>query len=155
MGFINLPVGRLKDLAVRALLDGEPIWFAADIGKENNGDDGILRVGMYDFGALFGIEHEMTKAEMVRYREATPNHAMVFVGLDRRGGEPVKWLVENSWGTERGAKGYWSMYDDWFDRYVFGVIVHRRYLPKKDLALLETEPTRIPAWDPMRGAFDR
>ena len=155
MGFINLPAGRLKEIAVRALLDGDPIWFAADIGKENNLEDGILRVGIYDYGALFGIDHALTKAEMVRYRDATPNHAMVFVGLDRRGGEPFKWLVENSWGTERGDQGYWSMYDDWFDRYVFSVIVHKRHVARRDLALLETEPVRIPAWDPMRGAFDR
>ncbi|MDD3643282.1 MAG: C1 family peptidase, partial [Candidatus Krumholzibacteria bacterium] len=92
MGFINLGAEDLKTYASRALLDGDPVWFAADIGKENNGDEGILRVGMYDFDALFGIGCELTKEQMVRYRDATPNHAMVFVGLDRPGGEPLKWL---------------------------------------------------------------
>jgi len=154
MGFVNVGAGAMKTYAARALLDGDPVWFAADIGKENNGDEGILRVGMYDFDALFGLDCDLTKEQMVRYRDATPNHAMVFVGLDRSGGEPVKWLVENSWGADRGDKGYWSMYDDWFDRYVFTVIVHRRHVPKKILALLDTEPARIPAWDPMRAAFD-
>lgn len=154
MGFVNLPAGRLKEFAERAVLDDEPVWFAADIGKENNAEEGILRVGIYDYDALFGLEHDLTKREMVQLRHATPNHAMVFVGVDRKDDRPVKWLVENSWGTDTGAKGFWSMYDDWFDRYVFAVIVHRRHVPKDVLALLETEPVRIPAWDPMRGAFD-
>ena len=48
----------------------------------------------------------------------------------------------------------WAMYDDWFDNYVFSVIIHKRYLPKDVLALLETKPTVIPAWDPMRDAFE-
>ena len=154
MGFINVGADDLREYAARALLDGEPVWFAADIGKENDGDDGILRVGMYDLDALFGLDCNLSKEQMVRYREATPNHAMVFVGIDRPDGTPVKWLVENSWGADAGAKGYWSMYDDWFGRYVFTVIVPKRFVPKKVLALLDTEPVRIPAWDPMRNALD-
>ena len=142
------------DLAERAVLEGEPVWFAADIGKENNGDEGILKVGVYDYDGLFGLDRTMTKEQMVTGRHSTPNHAMVFVGVDRRDDDPVKWLVENSWGTDNGDKGYWAMYDDWFDAYVYTVIVHRRHVPKKTLDLLKTEPERIPAWDPMRSAFD-
>ena len=154
MGFLNLGAAEMKKLAERAVLEDEPVWFAADIGKENNGDEGILKVGIYDYDGLFGLDRELTKKQMVTYRHATPNHAMVFVGIDRKDDKPVKWLVENSWGTKPGNKGYWAMYDDWFDRYVFTVIVHKRHVPKKTLKLLDTEPERIPAWDPMRSAFD-
>jgi bleomycin hydrolase len=154
MGLLNLGVKEMKKLAEKAVLAGEPVWFAADIGKENNGTDGILKVGIYDYDGLFGLDHDLTKEQMVTYRHSTPNHAMVFVGIDRKGDKPVKWLVENSWGTENGDKGYWAMYDDWFDRYVYTVIVHKRYVSKDALKLLDTEPGRIPAWDPMRSAFD-
>ncbi len=154
MGFLNLGAADIKTLAERAVLDGDPVWFAADIGKENNVEDGILKVGIYDYDALLGFNRELTKKQMVTYRYATPNHAMVFVGIDRKDDKPVKWLVENSWGTKKGDKGYWAMYDDWFDKYVFTVIVHRRHVPEKTLKLLDTKPERIPAWDPMRSAFD-
>ncbi len=154
MGFINLGVDGMKELAERAVLDGDPVWFAADIGKENYGEEGILKVGIYDYDALFGLDRELTKKQMVTYRHSTPNHAMVFVGIDRKDDKPVKWLVENSWGTKNGDKGYWAMYDDWFTRYVYTVIVHKRHVPKKTLKLLDTEPERLPAWDPMRSAFD-
>jgi bleomycin hydrolase len=154
MGLLNMGVEEMRELAERAVLDGEPVWFAADIGKENYGEKGILKVGIYDYEALFGLGRELTKKEMVAYRHSTPNHAMVFVGIDRRDDKPVKWLVENSWGTKNGDKGYWAMYDDWFDRYVYTVIIHRRHVPKKTLDLLKTEPGIIPAWDPMRSAFE-
>ena len=154
MGFLNLGINEMKELAERAVLDGEPVWFAADIGKENYGEKGILKVGIYDYDRLFGLDRELTKEQMVTYGHSTPNHAMVFVGIDRKDDKPVKWLVENSWGTKNGDKGYWAMYDDWFTRYVYTVIVHKRHVPKKALKLLDTEPERIPAWDPMRSAFD-
>ena len=154
MGLLNLGVEEMKKLAERAVLDGDPVWFAADIGKENYGKEGILRIGIFDYDNLLGVDRALTKRQMVTYGYSTPNHAMVFVGIDRRDDKPVKWLVENSWGADKGDKGYWAMYDDWFDRYVYAVIVHKRHVPKKTLRLLDTEPVRIPAWDPMRSAFN-
>jgi bleomycin hydrolase len=155
MGFINLETAELKKYAMRAIQENEPVWFSADIGKENDGDNGILAPGMYDYENLLGTGHDLTKADFIRYREGSPNHAMVFVGVDVKDGRPVKWRVENSWGTDRGNKGYWTMYDEWFSDYVFNVIVHKKHIPEKIVKLLDTEPVRIPAWDPMRSAFDR
>ncbi|MBN1165420.1 MAG: C1 family peptidase [Candidatus Krumholzibacteriota bacterium] len=155
MGFINLPVKDLKEYACRAVRDNEPVWFAADIGKENYADKGVLAVGMYDYNALLGIERELSKKELLQFRGGSPNHAMVFTGVDGDESIPHKWLVENSWGSERGNKGLWTMYGDWFDRYVFGVIVHRKHLPKRVIKLLDTEPRLLPAWDPMRVPFEQ
>ncbi|MCK4537246.1 MAG: C1 family peptidase [Candidatus Krumholzibacteria bacterium] len=154
MGFINLGAEELKKYAIRAIQDGEPVWFSADIGKENDGDHGILKPGMYDYDGLFGIDREISKSDLIKFRGGSPNHAMVFVAVDLKDGKPVKWKVENSWGTSRGAAGFWAMYDEWFSKYVFSVIVHRKHLPAKIVRLLDTEPQRIPAWDPMRSAFD-
>ncbi|RKZ08235.1 aminopeptidase, partial [bacterium] len=81
------------------------------------------------------------------------NHAMVFIGVDTLGGKPLKWLVENSWGTDRGNKGYWTMYDNWFDEYVFAVIINKAYLPDDVTALFKTKPITLPAWDPMRDMY--
>jgi len=153
MDFINLKIEKLKNFAFKALLDKEPVWFAADISKENDNKNGILAVGIYDYESLLNVNARLTKAERVLYRASTPNHAMVFVGVDTLNGRPQKWLVENSWGTDRGNKGLWTMYDDWFDEYVFAVIIHRKHLPENVLKLLKTKPETLPAWDPMRTAF--
>lgn len=153
MDFINMDIAHLKKFALDAVMEGEPVWFAADVGKGNDGEHGILAVDMYDYEALFGVDPALTKAERVLYRGSTPNHAMVLIGVDIDEGKPVKWLVENSWGTERGDKGRWALYDDWFDEYVYAVIIHKQHLPDDVLDLLDTEPEVLPAWDPMRRAF--
>jgi bleomycin hydrolase len=155
MSFVNLEADRLKKFALASVLAGDPVWFAADVGKENDYKNGIMAVGMYDYASLMGVEPGLSKKNRILYRDSTPNHAMVFIGVDTKDGEPVKWLVENSWGTDRGNKGLWSMYEDWFDEYVYAIIVHEKHVSKDVLALLGTEPVVLPAWDPMRSSFDR
>jgi bleomycin hydrolase len=74
---------------------------------------------------------------------------MVFVGVDLKDDKPVKWQVENSWGTERGANGYWALYDSWFDNHVYEIIVKKQYVPKEVLNLFEQPAIVVPPWDPM------
>ncbi len=153
MDFINMRVQDVKGFVLKALLAGEPVWFAADVGAENDRKDGILALGVYDYRSLLGVNMDLTKAERILYFESSPNHAMVFVGADTLGGKSVKWRVENSWGTDVGAKGYWTMYDDWFDQYVYGLIINKSFLPGNVLSLLSTKPEVLPAWDPMHEMF--
>ena len=91
----------------------------------------------------------MTRAELALFRQTVPNHAMNFIGVDVQDSKTVKWLVENSWGTDRGNKGFWTMYDDWFDSNVFSIIVKKKYVPEKILKILEQDPVILPVWDPM------
>ena len=74
---------------------------------------------------------------------------MVLIGVDLREEKPVKWLVENSWGSDRGDKGLWTMYDNWFDDNVYSIIVHRRYLPESIASASEQPAEKLPVWDPM------
>jgi len=60
----------------------------------------------------------------------------------------MKWLVENSWGATAGDKGYWYMDDDWFDEYVYVIIIDKKYLSNDDADLLMQKPVRLPMWDP-------
>ena len=153
MDFINVRIQEVKGWVLKALFAGEPVWFAADAGAENDKKNGIFALGMYDYRSLLGVNMELTKAERILYFDSSPNHAMVFVGADTLGGKPVKWRVENSWGTDVGDKGYWTMYDGWFDQYVYGVIVNKSFIPGDVLSLLATKPETLPAWDPMREMF--
>lgn len=43
-------------------------------------------------------------------------HAMVLVAvhLDPLSNRPVRWKVENSWGSESCNRGFFVMSDDWF-----------------------------------------
>jgi bleomycin hydrolase len=149
LGFANVSISTLKSIAIKSLEDSCTMWFSADVGFDQDSKKGIMASGLYDYETLFGINLKMTRAELALYRQAVPNHAMNLAGVDIKDGKPVKWLVENSWGTARGNKGFWTMYDDWFESNVFSIIVKKKYVPKKILKILEQDPTILPVWDPM------
>jgi len=105
--------------------------------------------GIYDYDSIYSTRMKMSKAERALFRESVPNHAMVFVGIDIKDDKPTKWLVENSWGGDKGSKGYWTMYDSWFDTYVYSIIVKKKYVPENVLKILVKPAEALPLWDPM------
>lgn len=64
-------------------------------------------------------------------------------------GKPLKWRVENSWGDERGDKGYLLMTQKWFDEFMFEVVVDKKYIPQEVMDVFQQKPVVLPAWDPM------
>ena len=153
---LNLPVEKLKQYALKSLLDSQVVWFACDVSKENLGDSGIFMRGIYDYGTTFGMNFDMNKRELIGYRDITPNHAMVFMGVDTANdGTPTKWLVQKSWGDKAGKSGKWTMYDSWFDEYVMVTIVDKSLLSADDAAKLEQTPVIVPYCEPFFLALRR
>ncbi len=147
--FLNLGVERLKNYALKSLRDSQLVWFACDVGEDNFNDSGLFVVDIYDYTTAFGIDFDMSKDDMLYYNELVPNHAMVLTAVDTTDdGRPVKWQVENSWGTSRGDGGKWVMSDGWFDAYVLMVIVPRDMLEPEDELALMKPPTPIEEWQP-------
>ena len=149
MAVLNIPGDVIKAQTLKAVLADEPIWFACDVGQEHLGSDGLMVRGIYDYEALLGVNFGLTKSEQILYGESIPTHAMVFVGVDLVDKQARQWRVENSWGDERGNKGYWLMDDAWFDQYLYGVILPKKFLDKKTAAALSIEPIVLPPWDAM------
>ncbi len=147
--FANVRIETLKQIALKAVLDDEPLWFACDVGKDQSREHGIMAMGMFDYDSIYGTDMEMTKAQRSLFRESVPNHAMVFIGVDVRDDKPVKWLVENSWGKDKGSEGLWALYDSWFDTNVYSIIVKKKYVPEEVLKIFEQPVIKRPAWDPM------
>ena len=103
---------------------------------------------IYDYKSTFGIDFSISKADRIMYEDSYPNHAMVLLGMDTASdGHPKKWLVENSWGTKRGDKGYWYMYDKWFDEYVYVAVIDERLLTAEDREKFKQKPEILPVWD--------
>ncbi|MGH3470624.1 MAG: aminopeptidase C [Nocardioidaceae bacterium] len=152
--YLNVEIDQLRDLAQQAIVGGEPVWFGCDTGKMSNGEHGIWDAGLYDYDGVYATELGMTKADRLVYHDSLMTHAMLFIGVDVVDGSPRKWRVENSWGDERGDKGLWTMNDNWFSEHVFEIAVRRGALSPQLQAALDSEPTVLPAWDPM-GALAR
>jgi len=148
--YANIDIETLKAIAIRSLKDDMPVMFACNVSVDQNSGLGIMADGLYDYDSIYGIDMRMSKAELALYRNGTRNHGMVLVGVDLPEGRPVKWLVENSWGTARGKGGYWHMYDDWFDLHVYNIVVHKEYVPEKVLRIFKQKPRVLPPWDPMQ-----
>jgi bleomycin hydrolase len=147
--FVNVEAEQMKNLALKALLDSNRIWFGCDVGYEANSKKGLLVKGLYNYEELFGVKLDMTKSQRLDYRGESSNHAMVLVGVDMVEGKPRKWLVENSWGKDLGDEGFFTMSDDWFNEYVLNVIIPKKYLPDDILAITKQTPAPLPVWDPV------
>ncbi|HSV98959.1 MAG TPA: C1 family peptidase [Sedimentisphaerales bacterium] len=149
VSYANVDIQTLKDLVIRVLLANQAVCFDADVSPDQDSGKGIMVRNLYDYESVFGLELHLTKAERLSFRDGSINHGMAFIGVDLRDGKPVKWLVENSWGADRGSGGLWTMYDDWFDDNVYKIIIHRDYVPQEILEILEQPAEKLPVWDPM------
>ena len=100
--------------------------------------------------SLFGVELEMAKADRILSRQSGSSHAMTLVGCDVDSNEnPVKWEFENSWGPSAGHDGYITFTDDWFDEYMFRLVIRKAYLDERAVEALGTKPVSLPMWDYM------
>jgi bleomycin hydrolase len=147
--YANVDIQMLKDLVVKVLLDNKPVYFAADVSPDQDSKAGIMARDLYDYESIYGVDMGLSKTERILFRDSTINHGMAFIGVDLVDGKPVKWLVENSWGSDRGSGGLWTMYDDWFVDNVYNIIVQRDYVPDEVLRILEQPTEKLPVWDPM------
>jgi len=147
--YANVDIQVLRDAAVKALLDNKAVCFDADVSPDQDRARGIMARDLYDYESVYGIKLGLSKVDRLLFRDSTVNHGMTFIGVDLRDGKPVKWLVENSWGSDRGHSGLWTMYDDWFADNVYKVMVHRDYVPAEVLKILEQPAIKLPVWDPM------
>ena len=41
------------------------------------------------------------------------------------------------------------MTDEWFNEYMFRLVLEKKYVPGNVLNILKQKPIRLPAWDPM------
>ena len=155
--YVNLPIESLKRMAVAQLSDGLPVWFGSDVGQSFLRADGVLDPAALDIDGLFGMDIEagLDKAARLDYGESLMTHAMTLQGVNLDGdGNPTRWRIENSWGCDRGKKGYDIASDAWFSEYVYQVVVDKKYLTAEELAAYESAPVELAPWDPM-GALAR
>ena len=149
--YVNLPVERIKEMAIASIKDNVAMYFSCDVGKFFSRSKGVLDLNNFDYESLMGVSFGMNKKERVQTHASGSSHAMTLIAVDvcPKTGRPVKWMVENSWGPSSGYKGCLIMTDEWFDEYMFRLVVEKKYVPADILKMLEQTPVRLPAWDPM------
>ncbi len=148
--YLNVPTEVMKQAAIDALKDGEPVWFGCDVGKLSERDHGIMDNNIYDYELTMGYYPAWDKAKRLDYYESLLTHAMVFTGVNLdENGKALTWQVENSWGEKAGKKGMYSMSDEWFDTFMYQIMVDKKYLPKEWQEKLSGDVVELAPWDPM------
>ena len=152
--YLNVDMSLIKDIAAGAMAQGEPVWFGCDVGQMMSNEFGLWDAHLFDLPAVYDTEFTLDKSDRLLYGETLMTHAMLFTGVDVLDGTTRKWRVENSWGSDKGKDGFYTMNDSWFDEYVFEIAARREALPESLREALGTPPIVLPAWDPM-GALAR
>ena len=148
--YLNLPIEEVKAMAIASIKDNTAMYFSCDVGKFLLSKKGTLDINNFDYESLMGVEFPMNKEQRVRTFASGSSHAMTLIAVDLdEQGNPKKWMVENSWGPISGWKGNLIMTDEWFEEYMFRVVVDKKYIPAETLKLLEQKPIELPSWDPM------
>ena len=148
--YLNLPIEEVKALAIASIKDNTAMYFSCDVGKYLLSKKGTLDIANFDYESLMGVEFPMNKEERIRTFASGSSHAMTLIAVDLdEQGNAKKWMVENSWGPSAGWKGNLIMTDEWFEEYMFRVVVDKKYIPAETLKLLEQKPIMLPSWDPM------
>jgi len=147
--YVNLPVDEIKEMAIASIKDSTMMYFSCDVGKFFDRERGILDVNYYDYGSLFGTTFGMNKKQRIQTFASGSSHAMTLMAVDLdKDGHATKWMVENSWGP--GANnGHLIITDEWFNEYMFRLVVNRKYITEKVKEVMKQKPVRLPAWDPM------
>ena len=147
--YLNVDIELMKDIAMRMLQDGKPVWMGCDTGKQMHRDKGLWDADLFDYASVYNAEFSMSKEERLEYHQTAMTHAMLFTGVDVVDGKPRRWRVENSWDDKVGQKGFFLMNDSWFAEYMFEIAAPKSYLPEYLQQALDLEPVVLPPWDPM------
>ena len=148
--YLNVDLKTMKNATVNMITGNRAVWFGCDVAKMLDTEMGAMDLSIYDYEAVYGTRFQLDKASRLDYGDSEITHAMVITGVDLdEHGNPKKWRVENSWGAAIGDQGYMYMMDEWFDEYVYEVVVRKEYLSPELVKVLDTEPTVLAFWDAM------
>ena len=148
--YLNLPIEKVKELAIASIKDNTAMYFSCDVGKFMDRKKGTLDINNMDYASLFRTQFPMDKKQRIQTFSSGSSHAMTLIAVDLdEAGKPKKWMVENSWGASSGYQGNLIMTDEWFDNYMFRVVVEKKYVSSDIMKLMEQKPIMLPSWDPM------
>ena len=153
--YLNLNAARLMDLTKGSIDVGIPVYIGADFGAPMDHNSGIMHPALKDLEGVYPLEDgqvppKLTKEELMYYWKTYASHAVGINGYDQPANKdlPVKFRVENSWGRDYGEKGYYHMYREWFEDFVYFIVVPKDLLSPEERNIWERKPKKIPDTEP-------
>lgn len=146
--FANVEIDVIEKLILKQLKVGTGVPFYA-MACRDMPESGYMSPDAYDFANLFDVSFVASKADRIRSYENLPNHAMVITGVNIVDAAATAYKVENSWGEEKGRKGFYTMSRDWARENLWGVVIRRDLLPVSIAKIFDQEPIILEPWQQM------
>lgn len=148
--YLNLPMKDIAELAIKSLKDGRKMYSSYDVGKFLDSKRGYSDLENFDYESLFNTTFGMNKAQRIMTYDSGSTHAMTLTAVDLdANGNPKKWKVENSWSGEWGQKGCLIMTNDWFNEFMFRLVVNKKYVSDKMMKQYDQKPIMVMPEDPL------
>ena len=138
---LNVSKKNMKQLLLKQLKNNELVYFSSS--TPNKIINGIWIDTFKRYGDILDIDLELTNNDILYSKETNGEHVMIFTGVKLKNNIPIKWKIENSWGEKEGNKGYFISDDDWVNKYVFNIIINKKYLSLKQRDILKSKPISI------------
>lgn len=132
--FLHISSQELKELTIKQLKDNIPVMVGIYIRKFADKTSGILDTRLYDYENLVKYKC-LNKEDGMLTGDIELHHWMTITGVQIEERMTKRWKVEDSYGDKEKVNGYYIMNDNYFDKYVFTVIINKKYLSKKQLEL--------------------
>ena len=140
----------IAQLAITSLKDSTKMYSSYDVGKQLDRKRGYLAMDNYDYGMLYDTTFPMDKADRISTFDSGSTHAMTLTAVDLDdNGQPVKWKVENSWGPSYGQAGCLIMTNDWFNNFMFRLVVDKKYCSDRVVKAAQQKPLMVMPEDPL------
>ena len=141
---LNMDIADIKKAAIEMLKNGEMVIFGSDPRMFASKKYGYMDQKLFDYESFFGTELMMEKPYSHDYKWTVGTHMMLFNGVNLdENGNPDRWKVQNSYGQAMGIEGHYVMSDEWFDMFIDGATLDKRFIPAEILACLDKEPVPI------------
>ena len=148
-GYFNVPISVLHDMCIKSIDNNEAVMVAVDWGKFRSRYNGFLDQNAFNYKDVFGFNNIMNKCDSLIYRTSYPNHAITIKGYTNdKNKKNSGFYVENSHGKKSGFDGYYYMSNDWFNQYMYGIVVDKKILPKNIKKYVNTKTVILPYNDP-------
>ena len=88
--YLNIEIDLMKQITIRSIQEGEPVWMGCDVGKMMQRELGIWDANLFDYEGVYDTSFLLDKASRLQYHQTVMTHAMLFTGFDvvsQNGGE--------------------------------------------------------------------
>ena len=144
---LNVPIDVMKNALKKSIDNEEAVWTGIDVKKYVSKTKGFMDIKGFNYDDVFGFNNLMDKCDSLKYRQSTSTHAVTIKGYNlNKKSKTNGYLVENSWGDDNGFKGNYYMAEDWFDQYVYRIVIDKKCISKKELNAYKKPPIVLPFW---------